>query len=548
MTATAARPAVGARAGSPAPWAGARHLLRFYLRLDRLRIAAWAFALALLTAGSIATLKATYTTPEALEARGQLMGNPATIMMTGPAFGLEHYTFGAMVANELSLWLLVATAIMSILLTVRHTRAEEESGRLEIIRALPVGRYAPAGAALLTVAAANAVVAAATWAGLVGTGMEGPSSAALAAGCALTGMAFAAVAAVAAQLTEHARTATGLAMAALTVAFLVRGVGDVIDNEGSWLSWFSPFAWAQQTRLYVDLRWWPLAVSALVTVGVFALAVVLSRRRDLGAGLRPTPAGPAVAADRLLSPAGLAWRLLRGTFLAWTAGAFAFAVAFGALANSLDDAFTDISELGEWIDVDPADLTTSFAGAIVSFLVVAPVVHVVTGVLRLRAEEEGGRVERMLVSGSERSRLLGAWLAVVAGQTLVMTAVVGAGAGLGVWAGTGDPGWPARLVGSALVHLPAVLLVGGVAVALYGWAPRAAAVIWLLVAWIAIALYLGSLLELPEWAVNLSPLTHTPVLPGDELRAVPLVVMGAAALVLTGAGLTGFRRRDVVSA
>ncbi len=68
---------------------------------------------------------------------------------------------------------------MSILLVVRHTRAEEESGRLEVVRALPVGRFAPAAAALFTVALANLAVGAATTLALVGTGMEASSSIAL---------------------------------------------------------------------------------------------------------------------------------------------------------------------------------------------------------------------------------------------------------------------------------------------------------------------------------------------------------------------------------
>ena len=81
-------------------------------------------------------------------------------------------------------------------------------------------------------------------------------------------MVFGAVAAVTAQLWRQARTATGAAMATLALAALVRGIGDVINNSGSALSWFSPIAWAQQMRAFVDLRWWP-----------FALLVALAARR-----------------------------------------------------------------------------------------------------------------------------------------------------------------------------------------------------------------------------------------------------------------------------
>ncbi len=71
---------------------------------------------------------------------------------------------------------------------------------------------------------------------------------------------FGAPAAVTAQMWRQARTATAAAMAALAAAALIRGAGDVIDNSGSALSWFSPIAWAQQMRAFVALRWWPLAL------------------------------------------------------------------------------------------------------------------------------------------------------------------------------------------------------------------------------------------------------------------------------------------------
>src|SRR5690625_7401570 len=63
-----------------------------------------------------------------------------------------------MVANELMLYVLIAVAIMSVLMMVRLTRAEEEAGRLELIRSLPTGRLAPPTAGLLIVATANLLV------------------------------------------------------------------------------------------------------------------------------------------------------------------------------------------------------------------------------------------------------------------------------------------------------------------------------------------------------------------------------------------------------
>jgi ABC-2 type transport system permease protein len=521
-------------------------LLRLFLRLDRVRIALWMLSFAIIVAGSIASLDATYTTPESLQARAAFMSNPSAIMMSGPAFGLDDYTFGAMVANELSLWLFVSSAVMSILLVVRHTRAEEESGRLEVVRALPIGRFAPAVAAMITVALANLAVGTATTLALVATDIEPLSSTAIGVATALTGLVFGAMGAVTAQLTEHGRAASSVALGALAVAILVRGIGDVIDNQGSWLSWFSPLAWAQQTRLYVDLRWWPLAVSAVAVVVLLAVTAVLAQRRDLGAGLRAPKPGPARAAPRLLSPPGLANRLLWSTFLGWTIGMVIFAIAFGALANSLEAVLKDVPQIGAWMVVDLTDLTSSFAAAMLSFLVIAPMAVAVAGVLRLRTEEAAGRAEAVLVTGSTRPGLLAGWTAVVAMQAVAMLLLIGLSVGLGVAVGTGDAHWIWDLGVASLAYVPATLLVTAVAVALHGLVPRRAPLAWVLVVWITLALYLGGLLGLPDWAMSLSPVYHTPLVPGGDVEATALVVMSLAALALGAVGFLGLQRRDVV--
>ena len=60
--------------------------------------------------------------------------------MVGPGYGLDNYTVGAMMAHQMLLFTAIAVGIMNIFLVVRHTRRDEESGRIEMISALPVGR------------------------------------------------------------------------------------------------------------------------------------------------------------------------------------------------------------------------------------------------------------------------------------------------------------------------------------------------------------------------------------------------------------------------
>ncbi|MGO1544523.1 MAG: ABC transporter permease [Gulosibacter sp.] len=529
------------------PLTGTAALIRFNLRLDRLRIPIWVLAMGLGVWSSVLALDEAFPTAESLESRATLLTNPATIIMTGPALALDNYTFGAMVANELYLYVLLAAAIMSLLLAVRHTRGEEESGRLELLRSLPVGRFAHPTAAVVTVSLANLLVGLATSLGLVAGEMDATESIAFGLGTALTGMVFAGIAIVIAQLTENARAVTGLTAGTLAAAFLVRGMGDVIEPEGSWLSWFSPLAWAQQTRVFVDLRWWPLAVSFGVVILLFVLAVTFARRRDLGAGLRAPQPGRARASRALLMPWGLADRLTRGTVIVTTLGTVFFGVAMGSLASYLDDMLQENPALADWIAIEGTDLTGEFAAIILSFVLLAPIILAVSGILRLKTEEESGRTEQLIVSGRSRNGYLGGWLSTVAVHTLIVTVTLGLSVGIGVALGTEEAERIGDILLASLLYLPAILLIASLAVALYGALPRLTVIAWVLVIWVAIVLFLGGLLGLPDWAMDLSPLRHTPLYPIEDVAAAPLLIMGGLAALLTAIGMVGFRQRDLSS-
>jgi ABC-2 type transport system permease protein len=100
-------------------------------------------------------------------------------------------------------------------------------------------------------------------------------------------------------------------------------------------------------------------------------------------------------------------------------------------------------------------------------------------------------------------------------------------------------------MGAMVVQVPATLVLGGLAVALFGWLPRLTSLAW---AALAIALLLGqigALLQLPQWMMDVSPYTHIPTVPTQDVRWTPLIVLTLIAAALIGLGIAGFRRRDV---
>ena len=108
------------------------------------------------------------------------------------------------------------------------------------------------------------------------------------------------------------------------------------------------------------------------------------------------------------------------------------------------------------------------------------------------------------------------------------------------------PGRVLALAGAAAVWLPALLVVAGVVIAFVGLLPR-----WSVgLSWAALLTFLllgqiGTLLELPQLALDVSPFTHVPAVPAADADPVPLIFLLAVAGLLLSAGAAAFRHRDV---
>lgn len=521
--------------------AGTRHLVGATLHRDRVRIAAWMVAITVLVWTTAAGTKALFPTQADLdEAARASEDNVVALAFNGPAQALD--TIGGQVAFQLVAVGCLAMGLMALLTMSRLTRSEEESGRLELVRALPVGRHAPLAAAGIVVAAMAAGTGALVTLSLLATSLPAAGSVSVGAGLAGVGLVFGAVTAVTAQVTENSRIASGLTGAVLAAAYVVRAIGDVGNGA---LSWPSPIGWAQKARPYAGEQWWPLLLMVVATVALASVAVRLVDRRDLGAGLVAPRPGPPAAAPSLDSAAALARRLQRGTVLWWGIGVVGLAVSYGSITGSVDDFIGDNESLTDIIARGGGNLVDSFLATSLLIMSVVTGGFAVQAVSRLRSEETGGRAEVVLATPTSQTGWVWSHLAVaLAGSVLIQLA---GGLGLGGLAAitTGDGGALPRVMAAALAYLPAIWVVAAVAVALFGLAPH-----WTVLSWLPLTLgaffgMFGSVLDLPQAVLSLSPFEATPAVPSAEWEVLPLVVLAAVAAAVTMAGVAGFRRRDV---
>jgi ABC-2 type transport system permease protein len=531
---------------------GTGQLFRLALRRDRIVASVWILGLFLYAFSQAASIISLYPTQADLDQLARtaegIGANPAVVALQGPAY--DASTYGGATAWQLVTPGVFLIGLMSMLLVTRHTRQEEETGRAELVSAGVVGRYAWLAASLLFVLAVNVVLAAVTVLGFIALDLPVAGSIMLAVDCGLNGMVFAGVAAITVQVTEYARPANGMAFAVLGAAFLLRAVGDSA-TELSWLSWLSPIGWAERFQPFAGERWWVLLLPvALILVLLVAVAALLVRR-DVGAGVLPTRLGPAAAPSWLRSPLGLAWRLQRGALLGWTIGSAIAGVSFGAIAQDMVQFAEEDPETAEILaDLGGAgSITDIFLAAILSWIGMLAAGYAVQATLRLRSEETELRAEQVLATATPRIGWAGSHMLVAAVGSAVMLAIGGLLAGLAHGLRAGDLGGELpRVLGGALVQLPAVWVMAGIGAALFGLLPRlVVGVTWAVLAVVLFITTFGEPLQLGQWALDVSPFAHLPRLPAADFTVTPLAWLLATTAVLAAAGLAGFRRRDLVS-
>ena len=514
--------------------------LHIQLRTRWKILAVWVVVLVGSLWGTATSIAGLYDTPAKVGTYADAIATDALVAINGRVEGID--TLGGIVQDEFGFMASFLLPLLGIALVTGWTRREEESGRLEQLLGGRVDRRAPVVAAMLGALGVILVVVVGSAVALVAAGI--PRTGSLLYALALGGSAvvFAALAALLAQVVLHSRGVYGATLAVVAAGYVLRGVGDV---KGWWVAWLSPLTWVERAAPFGAQRWWvlavPLAVAAVLAVG----AVVLAGGRDVGSAWWRGGAGPARAGAFLEHPVGLAVRIHRSAALGWLVGSVVLAAVMGSLAQEVVGVIEGNPALVGYIAVAGGDPADGFLAVIVVYLTVLAVGYVVQSLGTLRREEAEGRLEPQLAGTVPRWRWLGAHLVVVLGGLVVLTGVSSLVLGLTTWWSTGEGGQVGSLVAAGFAYLPAVLVVAGVAVLLFGLAPRAYVAAWGVFGIVTFIALLGAGLQLPQWVLDLSPTTHVGTPPQGGVAGGALVVLVLVAAGMVGLGVLAFRRRYV---
>jgi ABC-2 type transport system permease protein len=521
-------------------------LARRYFGDARTRTISFALLFLFTSSATVLGYRSAYPTrAERLEfARG--IGHTTAVRLL---YGIPHdlLTVGGYAGWRLLGSLSVFTALWGLLGAVRALRAEEESGRAELVLSGIVSRVSAFVAALAAIAGGALVLWVALLAGILTARPGVGASAYLALAIVSPLPVFAGVGALASQLAPTRRGALALGVGVLGLSLLARMVADTASGAG-WLRWATPLGWAEELRPFAGPQPLVLVLPALAAALLLVVSARISVRRDVGAGLFRAHDSREPRTWLLSSPEGLAVRTLRGPFLAWLAGIAAYALVLGVVSDSVASALsTNLQEQLEKLGATSTDTPLGFLGFAFLFFVLAITLFGPFQLGAVREEEAEQRLETLLAHPVSRARWLAGRLAIAAVGSAVLALVAGTFAWLGArLAGAAVP-FP-RLLEAGLNCLPVAFLFLGLGALAYALVPRAGvALAYALVALSFVWETVGGLLSLPGWVLELSPFHQIALVPAEAFAVGPAVVMVLAALAAGLAATALFRRRDLVA-
>jgi ABC-2 type transport system permease protein len=524
---------------------GVRPLLPVALHQDARNIAPWIVLISALSASSV--LAYDWVFPEQAE-RTELSltvsANPALSLVFGPARDLMTADgFNAWRAGMLGAFF---AGLMAIFIVTRNTRAQEDSGQAELLASGVMSRPARLATALIMAVAASVAlgVLASALTLLFGGGLV--ETLLLAATFTASGLIWAGLAAVAAQVGSDARSANTIAIAIVGGLFVARGYIDA-SQAPDWMVWLTPFGWLEQVRPAGDHNLWPLLLALALAVVLAGIAFLLQARRDFGMGLLPPRPGPA-RGGWVAHPWGLTLRLNLGAIVSWTVAFVALGFVFGVLATSVGEVLTANPAIAQALAagaVSQGGLAFAFLVTILSLVGIIAGVYGVQIVMRVYAEENADRVDPLLAGSLSRPRYLAATVLIAfVGPAIAM--VVG-GVIIGTVAAASEPNIVASdVIRQSIATVPAVWTLTALSIAVVGAEPRVRLIGWLgLVASFALTI-LGPLFKLWDWILGISPFWHVPNVTLPEPDWSGLLWLGLVTVVLTAVGFAGFRRRDII--
>jgi ABC-2 type transport system permease protein len=475
-------------------------------------------------------------------------GNPAFEAMFGKATALDTVEGFAMWRAGGPLFPVIV--IWGILVATRLARSEEDRGHDELLLGGVLSRRALLLSTIAAILIAIGVFTLATGLILSAT-TEITSTGAWRYAFAMAGgfTFFASLGLLLVQFTPDRGTGLRIGLGIIGAAFALR-ILSTTEATPDWLPWLTPFGWFSETGPPGAGSDLPFLLFAIGTITIGIVAVTLNGIRELHGSLLVGEREAEVASHQ---PYESLWRheltLSRSSILGYAGVGLFLTLFFGLISADFVDFIDDFPAFAEILAQfgleDPTN-AAAYIGLIAIMVVLAVALFAAGHTASMREDEATGRLTILLILPLERHR----WLLTNALVGVIGIVVISLAVGIGAMIGT-------RIVGTTLSFgdalltainlMPIGILFGGLGILIFGVAPSVTAslnYVVLLTSYLLVLL--DGFLDIPEWAVKISPFNYLALVPGESMNLTASAIFIAVGLVAGVVGAIAFKRRDLM--
>jgi ABC-2 type transport system permease protein len=520
-------------------------MTKFIFKRDKIRLLIWVLTLVLFDMMVLPSMNTMYPDQAARDSFRLVLENPAMIAMFGKGYGLENYTFGAFYAHMMYLWLGLFNGVMAIMIVPKYLRGDEEEGRYEMIRSLPVGRNSNLLASMIVIIITFTSFIIFKFLSLIVLGIETIDFAGTlnySIGLGLIGILFAMIVAAISQMYQSNRTVMGVSFFVFLGLYIMFSIGILSSKV---LLWLSPFQWLLHSQPFVNNIYWPLMIIILVSIVLAILALYLSSKRDLDAGLFKQKTKAHKTKEYIKRPFGFALRLNKTMIIGWLVACLILGASYGSIFGDLESFLAGNEMLANILPPDseyPAAVI--FMGVIVMVMGISSTIPAVLVMNKVATEEKKGRMEIIFSHPVSKKEIACSYFKIALITGILAMFVSALGLYLASSTVMDDNIAFSIMLKAIMVYIPSLILLLGLSLLLTGLIPTKIWIVWLYIGLGFFVVYIGQILGLSETITKLTPFGYAPQIPVDEMNWITQIIITFVGLVLGYLGLIKYQKRN----
>lgn len=515
------------------------------LKKEKIKLPLFVISMVIFILGLVPVFDEILKTSSNMQVLIETMKNPAMISMVGPVFVEDSYTLGSMYANYMTVFTAIIFAVWNILFISRNTRLDEEMGRSELLRALPLGRLSNDLAVILINFFANFAIAVLLIIGFKLISPEVDLNAVINFTLSTVGFGFlfSVITLLFAQVTSTARITNSLSFLTLMIFYMARAIGDIYSET---LSKLSPLGLITRTESFVNNYTWPLLVLLVEIIVITVISIVIMKNRDLGSGIITERRGRSKLSPFVRGIFSFTFKILKSQFIIWGVTVFLFSSMYGSTLGDLEGYINSSDLVKKMLQVNSEfTLTEQFVGLLVLIMSMITCIPVLLFTTRVVSEESNYLSEEILNKPVSRYKYLLSFIFVSIVAAVVFQLLVASGFWLVGKQFLEDIPSLSVFIKAVLNYIPAILATLSIAILFIGIKTKLVFLSYIYLFYSFIVVYIGRMLDLPKFMEKISPFGLTPNYPLKEMEFGIHGLLLAIFIILSAIGLYSYRNRDL---